>query len=46
MSAANAPGAPGAPGPAPVPAQPQLAKTVWTNADFAELSWHDNTIHA
>ena len=43
MSAANAPEAPG---PAPVPAQPQLAKTVWTNADFEELSWHDNTIHA
>ncbi len=46
MSAADTPEASEPTGPAPVPARPHLAKTVWTNADFDELSWHDNTIHA
>jgi hypothetical protein len=27
-------------------AGPTLAKTVWTNADFDQMSWHDNEIHA
>ena len=39
MSTADAPEA-------PRPAPPQPAKTVWTNADFDDLTWHDNTIHA
>jgi len=25
---------------------PVLTKTVWTDADFDELSWHDNRVHA
>jgi hypothetical protein len=39
MSTGNAPEA-------PKPTPPLPAKTVWTNADFDELTWHDNTIHA
>ena len=26
--------------------RPALGKTVWTDADFGELSWHDNEVHA
>ena len=25
---------------------PALAKTVWTDADFDQMSWHDNAVHA
>ena len=25
---------------------PTLAKTVWTQADFDQMSWHDNEVHA
>lgn len=27
-------------------AGPTLAKTVWTEADFDQMSWHDNEVHA
>jgi len=23
-----------------------VAKTVWTDADFAAMGWHDNAVHA
>ena len=25
---------------------PAVARTVWTNADFDTMSWHDNAVHA
>jgi len=25
---------------------PAVAKTVWTDADFGTMSWHDNAVHA
>jgi hypothetical protein len=25
---------------------PTLAKTAWTQADFDQMSWHDNEVHA
>jgi hypothetical protein len=27
-------------------AGPTLAKTVWTHADFDQMTWHDNELHA
>jgi len=27
-------------------AEPAVAKTIWTEADFDAMSWHDNAIHA
>ena len=26
--------------------EPTVAKTVWTDADFDAMNWHDNAIHA
>jgi hypothetical protein len=26
--------------------EPTVAKTVWTDADFDTMSWHDNAVHA
>jgi hypothetical protein len=26
--------------------EPAVAKTIWTDADFDAMSWHDNAIHA
>jgi hypothetical protein len=26
--------------------EPAVAKTVWTDADFDTMSWHDNAVHA
>ena len=27
-------------------AQPEVAKTIWTDADFDAMDWHDNAVHA
>jgi hypothetical protein len=27
-------------------AQPTVAKTIWTDADFDAMDWHDNAVHA
>jgi hypothetical protein len=27
-------------------AQPVVAKTIWTDADFDAMNWHDNAVHA
>ena len=26
--------------------QPEVAKTIWTDADFDAMGWHDNAVHA
>jgi hypothetical protein len=26
--------------------EPTVAKTIWTDADFDAMSWHDNAVHA
>jgi hypothetical protein len=26
--------------------QPVVAKTIWTDADFDAMGWHDNAVHA
>ncbi len=26
--------------------QPEVAKTIWTDADFDAMGWHDNAVRA